>query len=127
MTTEAAQPTAVAWDSSTEEPDMPQLTQSSNTSRSCANVFCLPLSPWTKSEPRPTSMPTSVTTTSASGCSQVLSPSRTPSAMSFNFTDSCNSNTDMAEDCRATLNCDTARDLCASALANVESLMTTSA
>ncbi|KAL7941580.1 hypothetical protein V8C42DRAFT_334121 [Trichoderma barbatum] len=41
----------------------------------------------------------------------MLSPSRTPSAMTFNFTDVCDSNTDMAEDCRVTLSCDTGRGL----------------
>lgn len=108
MTTKAASsPTTAALDTSTDEPDLPRLTQSTNTSHSCANIFCLPLSPWTKSAPQPT--PTSVA--SASVCSQDSSPSGTPPSMGFNFTDACDANTDMAEDCRVTLNCDNGRGL----------------
>ncbi|KAH6606788.1 hypothetical protein Trco_005941 [Trichoderma cornu-damae] len=107
-TEEATWPTSGAWSSSAEETGSSQHTQSPRTSRSCSNIVCLPLSPWTKSEAQPTSTPVAA---SASACSHVSSPSQTHSAMRFNFTETCDGSTDMAEDCRVTLDCDASRGL----------------
>lgn len=102
-------PTITSWDSSTGEPDFSHLSQTTSTSHSCANIFCLPISPWSQWGPQPTSTSTSSTSASASACPP--SPSQTSSAMKFNFTDTCDRDTDMAEDCRVTLDCDTSRGL----------------
>ncbi|KAL6866903.1 hypothetical protein J3F83DRAFT_739241 [Trichoderma novae-zelandiae] len=119
MTTEAESSSiTTAWKSWTDETDVSQPTSRTKTSHSCPNVFCLPLSPWTKTEARETSTSTSSTisssssstistsSTSASACSGQIPPSKTPSPMRFNFTDACDADTPAAEDCRVTLSCD---------------------
>ncbi|PTB66359.1 hypothetical protein BBK36DRAFT_1168965 [Trichoderma citrinoviride] len=120
------------WRSLTDETDSSQQTPATVSSHSCPNIFCLPISPWTKTEAHQTSTTSesstrssSSTTTSstasnpsstaASACLQQQqqgSPSKTPaSTMRFNFTDACDADTPAAEDCRVTLSCDTSLGL----------------
>ncbi|ETS01448.1 hypothetical protein M419DRAFT_80645 [Trichoderma reesei RUT C-30] len=121
LTTEHLSTTATR-ESLTDEVDISQHTSRTKSSHSCPNVFCLPISPWTKTEARQTSTSASSThhsssstassafsssSTSPSACLQQMSPSKTPSPMRFNFTDACDADTPAAEDCRVTLSCDT--------------------
>lgn len=112
MTTKEASPPAItAWDTSAELPELSTVTQSTKTSHSCNNIFCFPISPWPKSETQPTSTSAPLPASSASACLQISPSSQTGSAMRFNFTDTCDGDSDMAEDCRVTLNCDVSQGL----------------
>ncbi|KAL6885072.1 hypothetical protein HDV57DRAFT_412548 [Trichoderma longibrachiatum] len=116
--------TETAWGSLTDEADISQPTSRTRSSHSCPNVFCLPISPWTKTEAHQTSTSTpsthpssstasskiSASNTSPSACVPV-SASKTPSPWRFNFTDACDADTPLAEDCRATLTCETSLGL----------------
>ncbi|KAH0490573.1 hypothetical protein TgHK011_002035 [Trichoderma gracile] len=124
VTTEPSSTTTTRG-SLTDEADISQHTSRAKSSRSCPNVFCLPISPWTKTEAHQTSTSASSThsssstasstfvtsTTSPSACLQQISPSKTLSPMRFNFTDACDADTAAAEDCRVTLSCDTSLGL----------------
>lgn len=108
---EASSPTITAWDTSPEQSELPKLTQSTKTSHSCNNIFCFPISPWPESEAQPTSTSTPISAVSASACLQSRPSGQTGSAMKFNFTDTCDGASDMAEDCRVTLDCDASQGL----------------
>lgn len=112
MTTdEAPSPTITAWDTLVEQSEPTRFTHSAKTSRSCNNVLCFPIPSWPKWETQPTSTSVSTSASSASACLQIASASQTRSAMRFNFTDTCDGDSDMAEDCRVTLDCDASQGL----------------
>lgn len=111
ITEEASSPTITAWDASAEQSEPSRLTQSTKTSHSCNNIFCFPISPWPKSEAQPTSTSVPISASHASACLPISPSTQTGSTMRFNFTETCDSDSDTAEDCRVTLNCDASQGL----------------
>ncbi|KAL7921972.1 hypothetical protein ACQKWADRAFT_110281 [Trichoderma austrokoningii] len=95
--------TITGWDMSMGTSEPSTVTRTTKTSHSCNNALCFPLPTWPH--------PTSTSASSASVCLQISPPSQTKSTMSFNFTDTCDGDSDMAEDCRATLDCDASQGL----------------
>lgn len=110
-TDEASSPTITAWDTSMETLEPPRIFRSTKTSHSCNNDLCFPLPTWPKSETQPTSTSAPTSGSTATVCLQISPPSQTRSAMRFNFTDTCDGGSDMAEDCRVTLDCDASQGL----------------
>jgi hypothetical protein len=108
---EASSSTITTWDISVETSELETSARSTKTSHSCNNVLCFPLPSWPKSKTQATStsIPTSASTVTA--CLQIPPSSQTGSAMRFNFTDTCDGDSDMAGGCRATLDCDTSQGL----------------
>ncbi|KAL7903195.1 hypothetical protein HDV63DRAFT_114881 [Trichoderma sp. SZMC 28014] len=111
MTIDQASTTITAWDTSMETPEPPRIFRSTKTSHSCNNALCFPLPTWPKSETQPTSTSIPASGSTASACLHSPPPSQTQSAMRFNFTETCDGDSDMAEDCRVTLDCDASQGL----------------